>query len=489
MAIRKSIPPVETRGITVYLRPDTTRQEVIDRVERYITTGFNFLVLKVLSGGQVLYPSRVTPDGLHERTLRAGQRPDPAAMLLEVAHMHGLPVYAGFDVLQHVSSREHPNDLLARYPSWFIPEDWPPARRINESWKRERQVTGSALTMRFLNPTHPEVRRYLGGLMSEAVESYPFDGLYLDHLILPRLTDPEDLQHRFSRQFIEAAQNWQRDDDEDERASNPLKSPESFHENLRKCLLSFAGYLRQRIYKVRQQLVMVMVSRDPGTPPAPLSVGADANDVGTSPSWNELGEEIPWKSALERAVEIVSPRYDILGAHRIERLLTDLEIMGPEAPVLPVLQLQTDDPDPLPFEQLRRTSVFGFIIDAGRPLSERHWQFFNSIFSGPAVASHNQPLAALQSIVEHMQDILPEDSDVLAVLKFLLRQDVQDPERARKSVINNLRDLERRGRENQLPLPPDPIRWQVTRNIGLLLRLQALLHSQGQMMRATPYYS
>jgi len=482
MPVELTAPPVETRGLTVYLTPDASPQVIADRVRLIQRTGFNFLVLKVFRRGHCLMPTEAWAEAAGKRFV-APKAGDVTAHLVHAAGELGLPVYAGLELLEHIGAPGESIALRAIRPEWYLPANWPAAVRWRARLAREMGEKAESRQIHFMSPLEAGARRFVGELLVELVSKYPFSGIFIDHATIPCFGESGDLDHRSGAKIVSDLTRRQReeDDENEDAATGDPRNLASLNSAMSSEVLGLLAYARARLRRCRGQILGAMEVREGGACDGKAAVGDQAT-------------EAPWRDALNSVAEMLSPRFEVHGAQRIEGLAAQMELFGNEAPLLPLLRLPSPELDILPFEQIRRSSALGFVIDAGLPLNDQHWNFFGRLFEDAAVASHTDPPAAIRAIGEHTISLLGKDHDLSALLTDMFRilgspKDATQDERTRLSVIRNLSGLAEMARTNQLDLPPDPARWQIARNLGLLVRLLAMVSAQRDAQRAEVFYT
>jgi hypothetical protein len=428
-------------------------------------------------------------------------------MFLEIAGIHGLSVYAGFEVFEQTHSRAQPNKLLQEKPEWFFPENWTPARAVNE----QEASADEPRTLVWLSPFDREARRFLGALTVEVLEAYPFEGIYLDQMTLPSALPetPDDYQTNQllkrwgekpptpSSDPAEATTLPDPNNETNENLSTPSSPEAKWNQWLEKKLLGFCHYLRQRLYKVRPHLIMMtsvtQLRAAPNEPALSVSKLETDNPAAALPQSTDR-VEVYWKDSLDQLVEIIAPRFTIRGKAELANLAQALDFMGEESPVLPILRIRDPELYEKPFHQIRDSSVLGFMIDTGRPLLEKQWAFFADLFDQAATPTHVEPADAVQLIIEETTEALSPDHPIAAVLGELFKAQRSAEEGSqeadvRMSVINNLLGLIKSIDDGKVEFDTPEAAANCKMNIGLLIRLESMLHSRGQLLRATPYFS
>ena len=167
----------------------TTANDAIARPEKTATTmrrlreiGLNTVYVEVWKNGYTQWPSQVLQRsiGVTQRPVQALQDPadqpssvPPRDLLQETlieAHRNGLNYIAWFEygfMAAHGSTR---NTLRRLKPEWL-----------------SRDITGGEVAPNgfvWLNPLHPEARRFVLDLLLEAIDNYDLDGVQLDDRIV-----------------------------------------------------------------------------------------------------------------------------------------------------------------------------------------------------------------------------------------------------------------------------------------------------------------
>lgn len=187
-AASADVPP-EVRGTWL----TTTANDAIATPERSALTmrrlreiGLNTVYVEVWKNGYTQWPSQVL-----ERTIGVAQRPaqalqDPSDKPPSLSN--STPPR---DLLQETLIEAHRNGL--HYIAWFEygfmaahGSTQNTLRRLKPEWL-SRDITGGEVAPNgfvWLNPLHPEARRFLLDLMLEAIDKYDLDGVQLDDRIV-----------------------------------------------------------------------------------------------------------------------------------------------------------------------------------------------------------------------------------------------------------------------------------------------------------------
>jgi len=161
------------RGTIVAAGSEAGLRRVFDRMA---ASGVNTVFVETINAGYPIYPSRVAPQ---QNPLTRGW--DPLAAAVKLARERNMEVHAWMWVFG-VGNVRH-NRLVG------LPANYPgPVLTANPQWANLGQngALFAAERKTFLDPAHPEVRRYLIALMQEMVTQYGVDGVQLDYIRQPR---------------------------------------------------------------------------------------------------------------------------------------------------------------------------------------------------------------------------------------------------------------------------------------------------------------
>ncbi len=153
-------------------------------MQRLRDIGLNTVYVEVWKNGYTQYPSEV---------LRAmiGVDRRPALGLQDNGDSPAQPSLPPRDLLQETLIEAHRNGLV--YLAWFEygfmaahQSTHPHLRRMKPEWL-SRDIAGNEVAPNgfvWMNPLHPEARRFLLDLVLEAIEHYDLDGIQLDDRIV-----------------------------------------------------------------------------------------------------------------------------------------------------------------------------------------------------------------------------------------------------------------------------------------------------------------
>ena len=183
MALAAAVPEVRGTWLTTTANDAiATPANTARTMQRLAGIGLNTVYVECWKNGYTQWPSKVL-----ERTIGVAQRPaaalqdpgDGAAAVpprdllgetLIEAHRHGLIHVAWFEYGFMAAHGSTMNDLRRLKPEWL-------SRDIEG-----REVAPNGFV--WMNPLHPEARRFLLDLMLEAIDHYDLDGVQLDDRIV-----------------------------------------------------------------------------------------------------------------------------------------------------------------------------------------------------------------------------------------------------------------------------------------------------------------
>jgi len=415
--------------------------------------GFNTVLLNCFSGGYTAFDST---------TMRAWEFPaqdprfadrDPVAPLLAAAHAERITVYALVECLRVGSESGKRGPILRRRSEWA-------------AHGRDRSARGAG--SRFLCPANRHVWRFLGDLLYEILEHYPFQGLYLRDLHYP--LEPPDCRADYCRCDYCRSAVWHSlgvkiheiPDDPDHPDRYNLTSWRS------KQLAALLHYLRLRVGKVcapSLTLAEVYLGEE-GEQAHPESSGyVDAG------SWTK--EHLVPIAALRPL-----PAMTAISEQWIERVA----MLTESALVMPVLSAE---PDGLFLETLDRLSVLPIAGVVVREPYDLAAPPLNRLATGPwrerTQVTEERPLLAVCALLSATIRLLPADSPLSAFLSDVLRvvQPLGErwPPQQCETLYENLLGLEERIADEKMNLgEPAPA---VVRNFRLARQLLRMVELEG----------
>lgn len=144
--------------------------------DRLAAAGINTVFFETVNAGYPIYPSRVAPE---QNPLTRNW--DPLAAAVKLAHDRGMELHAWVWTFAAGNQRHnallnqpatYPGPLISAHPTWA-------------NYTQDGMMIPRGQTKPFLDPANPEVRRYLGGLLSEIVTRYEVDGVHFDYIRYP----------------------------------------------------------------------------------------------------------------------------------------------------------------------------------------------------------------------------------------------------------------------------------------------------------------
>lgn len=171
------------------------KAELIEILDKLKAANFNTVLFQTRTRGDVLYNSKIEPYN-SILTGKTGKNPgyDPLAFAVEECHKRGMECHAWMVTIP-LGGRRH----VASFGKNSITKKKP---AICAAYKREY----------FLNPGHPDTKKYLMSLVREVVERYDVDGVHFDYLRYPEHASrfPDKYEYRKYSNGRSLAQ-WRRD--------------------------------------------------------------------------------------------------------------------------------------------------------------------------------------------------------------------------------------------------------------------------------------
>jgi uncharacterized lipoprotein YddW (UPF0748 family) len=174
-------PAGEIRALWVVRDALRSPQDVERMVDFARDNRFHLIFVQVRGRGDAYYFSATEPAGDLEYPIADF---DPLEYVLILAHRAGISVHAWVNTFYVWSDpdRDPPaGHVFHRHPEWFLSD--PSGMRMNERdvrWWQQDGIEGY-----YLAPGDPAVRRYIAGVVSEIVATYPVDGIHLDYVRYP----------------------------------------------------------------------------------------------------------------------------------------------------------------------------------------------------------------------------------------------------------------------------------------------------------------
>jgi uncharacterized lipoprotein YddW (UPF0748 family) len=177
-------PEQEVRGLWVVRDSISSPEKIAELVNYADSLHCNVLFVQVRGRGDAYYRSAFAP-GPEEYPLIPGTF-DPLAVIIDLAHNHGIEVHAWLNMYIEWSDPKPPSSpihLFNLHPDWFMVDR--DGRSMAECPLDTLMSQG--IEGRFLSPFIPEVREHLTGVVEEIVKNYPVDGIHVDYIRYPGL--------------------------------------------------------------------------------------------------------------------------------------------------------------------------------------------------------------------------------------------------------------------------------------------------------------
>jgi len=162
-----------TRAVWVTRFDYRTADDVVRIMDDCKRAGLNTVVFQVRGNGTAFYRSRLEPWAEE----LGGKDPgfDPLELACREAHARDMQLHAWVNVMpawRGTKLPKSPNQLLYRHPEWFWYDQHGDRQQLSDFYVS-------------LNPSLPEVRRYIVSVFREIVAGYDVDGLHLDYVRFP----------------------------------------------------------------------------------------------------------------------------------------------------------------------------------------------------------------------------------------------------------------------------------------------------------------
>lgn len=144
------------------------KAELIEILDRLKAANFNTVLFQTRTRGDVLYRSSIEPfNSILTGEVNGDPGYDPLAFAVEECHKRGMECHAWMVAIP-LGGRRHVASLGKASVT-----------------KRKREICVPYKREYFLNPGHPETKKYLMSLVREVVQRYDVDGVHFDYLRYP----------------------------------------------------------------------------------------------------------------------------------------------------------------------------------------------------------------------------------------------------------------------------------------------------------------
>ncbi len=181
-AIETALPyyPNEFKGI--WIRPtETTIGQIKSTLDRLERAGINNVFLETYYHGKTIYPSEVLESyGIHNQKEEFIGF-DPLAVWIKEAHKKDIKIHVWFESF-YVGNKYNPEDeknIINAYPQWL--------NKTKLKYNSQKPVPSlSEHNGYFIDPSNPEVQKYLTEIIQEIISKYRPDGINLDYIRYPQ---------------------------------------------------------------------------------------------------------------------------------------------------------------------------------------------------------------------------------------------------------------------------------------------------------------
>lgn len=435
----------QTRAIEIRLQAGFENCDAPRLMRLVKRAGFNTVLLSCFRSGYTLHRSATMREYGFAEQDPLFARTDPIEAVLAAARDVGLRVYALVECLAVGDERGGRGPILRSRPQWAV---------------RNRRAAAASSDPPYLCPVNREVGRFLGDLLCEIVEAWPFHGFYLRHLHFP--IEPADRRADYCCCDFCRRSVWQSLGVRIDEIPDDPEHPDRY--NLTswraKQLARLIRYLRLRVAKAFVRLpTMVEVYLGESDGP-PQTVGYQDACV-----WSEQ-RLVPMAAVRRPATQEVT-----------EGWLKRVVALSHCGLVLPVLSASPDGALIETIERLASEPLAGFVVCEPHDLTAPP---LIKLAGGPwrneAIAVEANPLGSICGLLAATIDLLPEDNAVRAFLSDALRVFEPTarswPASQRRALFENLLGLEERIAADRLDL--GGVSPEVVRNFRLarhLLRL------------------
>lgn len=179
----KSVLPFKVNEFKgVWLRPtETTESAIIKAVAKINNTGIDNIFLETYFHGRTIFPSKTMENYGFISQNENFQGIDPLKIWIREAHKHGIKVHIWFETF-YVGNQvpsSNPGNILAVKPDWGN-------KTLAGHESANATPSSSEHNGYFLDPSNPEVQKFLLELLCEIIHDYQPDGINLDYIRYPQ---------------------------------------------------------------------------------------------------------------------------------------------------------------------------------------------------------------------------------------------------------------------------------------------------------------
>jgi len=184
----------EVRALWVVRYTMTSRDAVLEMVERAERAGINTLIVQVRGRADAFYDSALEPRG---EAVREPEGFDPLALVIEEAHRRGMAVHGWVNthlVWGPTALPRSPEHLVNRHPDWLaVPRALgkemvgmdPFDERYVERLIEHAAANPHSVEGIYSSPSHPRVQDRVHAVWLDLASRYELDGLHFDYIRFP----------------------------------------------------------------------------------------------------------------------------------------------------------------------------------------------------------------------------------------------------------------------------------------------------------------
>jgi len=188
MAIKTSLPCLKNELKGTWIRPtETSKEQIIATLDKIKSSGFNSIFLETYYHGKTIFPSQTMNKYGFTVQNETFNEFDPLEIWIKEAHKRDIKVHIWFQSF-YVGNQPpdyNQSSILSVRPDW------------GNKTKRNADMPTATKSLSehngyFIDPANPEVQDFLLELLSEIITVYNPDGINLDYIRYPNVTDKNE---------------------------------------------------------------------------------------------------------------------------------------------------------------------------------------------------------------------------------------------------------------------------------------------------------